>query len=556
MIFVFFGVSYKVYGLIPLESVLLGDLSNQFKTEDIDPLSYIFKMDIEGGTKIQYKRLMANYRGFSQEGENLARFCQVKYNTDYNLTFERDEVKRSMLANLQYLGLDLISHALPAYAKALNFKEEDFNHLATGLVKNFCSENISIISKKELIKNLNFIFTSNNDFDLPVVKNNPFFPQAIYSSEDNNDYLKKEFLATIDMFKGFCGWGAEVNDVRLMVPYVKNPAIMSFVIRQMTNKKIVWESISNGLSLEEDENTIQVLCEGLICRKTDKVNFNRSIPRMLGTSNIEEDLKRLYCDDFRHSDYKRKDLPKTQLSLMNEMTLQKEAQLSGQFLALATGIPELTFRVGNTSELKDFLRKNLDEMWLKWSDLEIDKKDNNFYLEEPITVELVDRNLYFNYLKPKFKVVFDVNLGEFDRGTQMVGKLGVKFDVKVMKSFLAYVREFWDSDEVLNDEKRNHLINVFRKKIINKVEKSRSKFQLPPWDGPLENLIVKELIDQLKLYKGSYFNQSKHELVTIPIELNYGTFALKYIYYQRSVKKYMGRLDKMNSLFNTSEKSN
>jgi hypothetical protein len=61
---------------------------------------------------------------------------------------------KTVIATLQYIALDLTSRAIPQYAKYFEFNREEYVNMVDGLVGNYCSSNISVISKKELRNNL------------------------------------------------------------------------------------------------------------------------------------------------------------------------------------------------------------------------------------------------------------------------------------------------------------------------------------------------------------------------------------------------------------------
>ena len=69
--------------------------------------------------------------------------------------------------------------------------------------------------------------------------------------------------------------------------------------------------------------------------------------------------------------------------------------------------------------------------------------NEDIYYEEQHSIEVVDRDLYFRKSIQKFKVVFDINLGEFDRHNQYIGKLKTNFKLKLPFTFSDWVRDTW-----------------------------------------------------------------------------------------------------------------
>lgn len=553
-IFIYLGSLGNLWALIPLESLTLGDFTEDMKKEDSDPLNYVFNLDLSR-SKVQFKRLLSNYRGFYEEGENLKNFCKIKYETNYPVGWQREKVKRSVAATLQYIGIDITTRALPEYAKHFNFSRDEYKNLVNRLVGNFCSINLSIISKKSLIKNMMFEYDKRFSFNIPTLDGNPLFPESIKKFSSEDDFMKKEFLQGIRVFKSFCSWGGNINDFRLLVPFLKNPIIMGFVIRQLSGEKLNWESVSNSISLEKSENSVQVLCDNLICRRKTNIEFNSEIPRMLGTPRLKDDLKRLYCEDFEGVDFKLADSPPKIKKLITKFSFVDQILMQGHLISLLTGVPDLVQRGNLVSDIKESLRGSMDNTWINWAKSELENRKKELFYEEPISIELVTRNIYFHPFIPKFKVLFDINMGEIDRANQAIGKIKVSFNIKIVKSYLKYIRRMWKSRLPENVKKRKYFKKIFTLKIIDQVKKYRKKFLLPPWTGPLEKLIVKELLAQLSLYKGSFFKNSDHSMVSVPIELNYGLFALKYIRYQKKVRMKLERKRKFNLLLTKDEKS-
>ena len=144
---------------------------------------------------------------------------------------------------------------------------------------------------------------------------------------------------------------------------------------------------------------------------------------------------------------------------------------------------------------------------------------------------MVSHNLFFDVTVADFRVMIDVNLGEIDRSSQILGKIPVEFNVTVPKSLLNWFRK--KRKEYDPSKKQNFnltgLVNRFEKYIVKDIQNVRDKFTIPPWDTGLERLVSNEILEQIAKYEGKYFEQSGNELVKIPVQLNYAPFALKYI---------------------------
>ena len=243
----------SAWALAPLESLVLGNFSENYSENETDPLNYVFARDKYQSTNEGFKRELAVYRGFYEEGKNTLNYCKANRAIRYSTEWEKVQVMRSVLSEIQYIGLDIISRALPQYAKALEFNKDEYTNLIDGLVGNYCSANLSVISTKELRNNLLIKFEKENNFKLPTVKGNPYFPDNIDSYTNPKIAMEQEFKYTIKLFQSICSWSGNPNNPGLLVPLLKNPALMAFFFRQMNNKVIDWKESGNLLFMRREE---------------------------------------------------------------------------------------------------------------------------------------------------------------------------------------------------------------------------------------------------------------------------------------------------------------
>ncbi len=529
-------LSFSSWALAPIENLILGNFSESYSENESDPLNYVFSRDQSLGKGAEgFKRELALYRGFYEEGKNLSYYCKETRPLRYATEWEKVQVMRSVLSEIQYIGLDLTSRAIPQYAKALEFSREEYANLVDNLVGNYCSANLSVISKKELKNNLMIKFDKDNTFRLPTVKGNPFFPDNLDSYLPPKIAMEQEFKYTVKLFQGLCSWGGNPTNAALLVPVLKHPALMSFFFRQMDNRSIDWREIDNTVFTQQDKNTVQVWCDNLICRKTSSENFYNKVHYSVGGTNLTLDLRRLYCEEWRLADYKPNQSDERLAKIMKSISFDEENFINSQFIALITGVPDFLLRGEKFSQGVESLRSSVDYTWSKWAKAQSELQGRELYFEEPLSLELVDREQYFSIFNPKFKVVFDVNLGEFDRIVQRLGKVRVVFHVNVQNSFLRYYRETLKNLDYQNKGEREFLLNRLKKQMTSDVQSAREKFLIPPWKGDLEQLIAKELTEQMLSLADSHFKIADTGFLPIPIEINYGVFALKYINHQKSI---------------------
>lgn len=528
---------FDAHALAPIESLVLGNFSENYSENITDPLNYVFVRDrSKQSTDAGYKRELALYRGFYEEGKNVVNYCKNKREIHYASEWQKIQVMRSLLSEIQYIGLDLTTRAIPQYAKALEFTRDEYVNLVDGLVGNFCSANLSVISKKELRNNFLVKYDKENNFALPNVTGNPFFPDNLDSYLPKKTAIEQEFKFTIKLFQSICSWGGNPTNPGLLVPILKHPALMSFFFRQMDNQVIDWKELDNTLYTKQETKTVQVWCDNLICRKTFRENFYNKIYYSVGGTNFSEDLRRLYCEEWRTVDYKPKDSDERLAKIMNGRTFDEENFINSQFIALITGVPDFLLRGETFAAGVDVLRSSVDFTWSKWARAQTETFKRELYFEEPMTLELVERSQFFNQRAPKLAIAFDVNLGEFDRINQRTGKVAVSFNLEIQRSFLHFYREAIKNLDPRNTAERERLLKRFKLQMTKDLNLAREKFIIPPWRGDLESLIASELTEQLLLYSDREFQKmEKTGLHTVKVELNYGLFALKYINHQKTM---------------------
>ena len=529
----------NLYALAPVESLILGSFAENYKESETDPLYYVF-MHANNLNAEDLKSLhneLALYRGFYEEGKNLDKACEVPSSMEYLSSVERQQMLRSMMATLQYIALDLSSRAISNYAKYFEFTRDEYTNLVEGMVGNYCSVNLSVISKKELKNNLYIKFDKDNSYVLPSVAKNPLFPKVLQTLLPEKLARENEFKYTVKLFQYACSWGGDPRNAGLLLPFLKDTNIMALVIRQMAGKSIVWDYYKNKNYLKEDHQTQQIWCDTLICRKTTKEYFESHVYHALGGSDVYNDLKRLYCQDVKLLNYLPKENDPRLAKIMNSISFDEENFLNSQLTSLITGVPDFLLNADSFSKGEAIMRASIDQTMYDWAEKSVANFSSELFYEEPLTLELVDRVQYFTRHDARFKLVFDVNLGEFDRINQDVGKIKISFELHVLRSFLRYYRRaFMDLDPRLTNEKEL-LLKQFKLQITKDVQNAKEKLIIPPWKGDLEAIIANELGEQLalKTNKAMRLDTEEKGFLVIPVEINYSPFALKYINYQFNV---------------------
>ncbi len=549
LIFGLFICVQNVHALLSLESAILGDLTEKISS-DGDALKYIFNSENyydqkDAKSSKLYKERISFYRGFYEEGKNLINYCKSPRTVKYNSDWEKAQVKRATAATLQYSILDLLSKALPLYAKYFEFTDEEFFNFSDILVSNSCSNNLSIISKKTLKKNMLYYFTKESGYKLPSVDDNPLFSEDLNKIISPREARENEFQMALNLFTSACSWSGSSAEFGLMTPLFKNPMIYSFIVRQLTGFEFEWIPTLNKIQKKPFLNSLTVWCENLICRRVDPNSFRKKVFRMIGSENLETDLKNLYCEEILAMDY---DLAATLdddiKTEMKRRSFEDENYLSSYYVSLITGIPDFMVGVKNYSKLQDVFRSGMDIFWSRWAKEQLDQKVRPIYFEEPLKLEIIKNKNTFNSYDTEFKVVMDLSLGEFDRLLEDHGKLKSVFNIYLSKELVIYLRKELMLLDPRNKEQYAEIKNRLKLNIEKPIKELEKRYVIKPWNGNLNDFVAEEILEQIMLKEGKAIRQLLDKKVKIELIFNYGVFALKSIKHQRDVMLFNDKIKK------------
>lgn len=550
------------YALVPLENVILGNFAKEVYEESANPIEGLFlrfdqqnlkqnelrsPMGFPRSQKFDERELFRNriklglFRGFIEEGYNLENFCKLKPEINYGVPSDRLEAKRTYLATLQYLVLDLTTNYLPLYAKFFEFSEEEYKNMVDGLVGNHCSQNITTISLKSLKLNMIKRFETASGYQLPSVKGNPYFPKSLAQQESRVSSRENEFAWTLELFKSACSWGNNPDDYGLMVPLVRNPVLSAFVIRDIASESLTWYDEKSSPGIEGTDKSSKISCQNLICRKGTREDFVRQIPRSVGSTSVRGDFQRLYCTEFRDADYSLRFQVPQIADKIKSITFDEQNMLVGQMIALATGVPDFLVQAPQFSDLKDVTRSSLDRVWNSWATGQKENYQKALAYEEPLKIQVVPGDLYFKKFKPEFSVELDVNQGELDRVISIVGKLRTTMNLTFSRKFLKWAREKWKLIDQREETLRAERVRLPLKKMVeDQVERLIEGYPMVPLSKEIDELIANEILNQLATYEGEFFVGDQKGLLTIPVYLNYGIFALRHMRERYLIKKNQG----------------
>ncbi|MGB0454227.1 MAG: hypothetical protein ACPGJV_10995 [Bacteriovoracaceae bacterium] len=525
-----FLLSNSANAIIPIENITLEDYLSDVQLSFSDPLDHLFKIsrDFDVNTQLKHKKHLANYRGFYEEGKNLEKFCSENFTRLKEEVWQKEQVNLSVAATLQKIGLLKTSKAISEYSKALGYSKDQYENLVTNIWGNYCSLNTSVISLEKL-KKLMFGYYDESFDVLPSLDGHPLFSSKLDQYKPKIEVLENELKTTILLFRSFCSWGTNLGQYRLMVPLLKNPVIFSYLIRELSGQALDWDKVSNQILLKRNQKTTKVFCNGLICREiTERSEFENAL-KGVGFVSYENDLKRVYCGSFRDISYETKGELEQIQKWMREQSFDVENLMVGQMTALLTGVPEFAFRVESFSDYIKLARLGLDHSWGRWARDIKEKGEENIHYEEALRVEVVDRKLYFKPHRRNFSVEIDVNLGEFDREHQRLGKLSTTFNIKLSKAVINHVQKLLEKPNPYPMGKNESSVNRIEKAIEDQVLKAQDKLAFTPWRDQISKLIAKELVNQISLYPKSPYRNGDNQFIQVPITFNYAPFALKYM---------------------------
>jgi len=559
-------MSPYTYGLMPLENVLLGDYVSE-KSEDLsspidtlferydqqmsrqDILKYPLGLDeskIESPRKLLKDRIkLGLYRGIIEEGYNLRNQCALeKRALRYPIPSEKQQAKRTFIATLQYKILDLTSYFLPVYAKYFEWEKDDYKNLVDNLVGNYCSQNLTTISLRNLKINMMRRYDRADRVNLPSIKENLYFPEKLGLQESRRSARESEFAYTIELFKSSCSWGNDTDNYRLLVPLLRSPVVAAMVLRELSGQSLTWIEEKSRPGLEREQTT-RIVCKNLICRKSSEKDFNRFVPKALGSTGVLGDFKNLWCTELRDADYLYKNQVPQIAKIIKSRTMDEDQFLVSQLVALASGVPDLMILAPKFSDLLSLTRSSVDQTWDFWAEGQNDNYKKALAYEEALQIEPAPTRLFFKNLRPKFSVELDINQGEFDRVNNILGKLRTKMNLKFSKKFLKWAREQWSSIERISDEQtakqREERIRLpFKKMIGEQMETLLSSYPVVPLKKEIDQLIIDEILGQLVSYDGNFFKGEVEGMVEVPVYINYGLFALRHLRDRYKIKRNQG----------------
>ncbi len=486
-----------------------------------------------------HREQLARLRGLYDLGLGLHRSCSTESDLRYNSPWERRQAERSVLATLQYMGLGIAQRALANYAREFQFTLGEYRALVDNLVGNSCSQNISSISLKLLRRQMLEQFARTTRPSFPNIAGNPFFPAPVGHLDSEQNMRRREMAWTLQVFQSLCSWGGDAEDLRLLVPLVRNPVSMAFLFRYMAGQKIAWDSRAQRTVTTANPDATPVVCRDIICRPHNLISARQHMPRAANSHHLLGDLNHLYCQEWRDADYNhRHPVPQIAQKIKN-FSLDQQNFTLGQWLALITEVPDFLLQVGRFKDLQKALRSNADRAWERWVQERSQALQANLLYEESLHFDLVERQLHFDPREAQWRVEVDVNMGEWDRASARLGKLSTPLYLKVSRPFLSWARFLWrDFGQIRRGDNptAHRVVRQFKAITADQFAEFERAFPLLPWSNSVRELVLREILEQISLYRGPSLKNTPatHH---IPVHFNYGLFALKYLHRKSSLLK-------------------
>src|SRR5690606_18514548 len=139
-----------------------------------------------------------------------------------------------------------------------------------------------------------------------------------------------------------------------------------FVIKNMLGFQDKMDEKQQKVTTVPSENTVQVSCTDLICRKENSGTFRKRFPLSIGSTGIVTDLPKIYCHHFRFQNAAQDTIPNVK-SWIKAQELEDPIFETSQFISLMTGFPDLFNGVESYNEMPLMVRTSVDERWNQWA---------------------------------------------------------------------------------------------------------------------------------------------------------------------------------------------
>lgn len=523
--------SFPIHALGPVEGIVFNEVEKDFQ---IDPLRTIFS-DIYEKTPFGDRKKVKLYESSVIGGDYLAESCTYLGEPTYSTSWEEKQARRGVVSTLQLIGLDTTIKAIGSYSKLLELNEIEFNNLKKNIVVNYCSKNLTVISLKTIEKLLAYYYDYPDYKIIPSLESSTYAPEVLKKISSDSKARSREFDLVLKNFRSFCSWGGDVEDYRMLSPYLKNPFIMNFVFKNMGGiQEKVDEKLMKVVSVPS-ENTVRVACTDLICRREPSIAFEKKFPMSLGSTDIQSDLAKLYCHHFRYQDISSRTNPKIKDWLKNSQ-IEDPVFETSQFISLMTGVPDFFSGVENYNQIIPLIRSSIDDRWTKWAKSVTDIFSRYLLFEESFKIKTIPRGDATILGTKGFGLDFNVTLGEMDLLISSDDNLSLLFYLKIPKNYLRYLRsKYTFLEKEIDIEGQKKFKQDVAKYLGSQLREKEKSFRLKIWNDDLLLLMADELIKQSRIYSGPLYENFQEKILLVPVKFSFGTFAISYLRYRSEV---------------------
>ena len=287
-----------------------------------------------------------------EKGENLKNRCLFHEKEERGSSHPPlwNPLLRIFMSAYQFIGIDLTTRAMGEYGRALNWPWEQFSHFSQNIVRQYCSANLSLFSRKELLRRLRAAYEKGT-FLLPSTVGHRSFPGR-KTLENHPRSLEKEFQRTTELFRSFCSWGGNID----------RPRLLSFIFRDLSFSAFVMDKLA-GVHSPSSREGVPISCHNGICRRTSKEDFWKQFPLTWRPQGLLKKLERAYCHRIRWLPARIHPKNTVLQNWVKKTSKEDRYFMHGQLRALITGIPEFLLQMEEYHDLVDFLQFPYRKSW-------------------------------------------------------------------------------------------------------------------------------------------------------------------------------------------------
>lgn len=470
--------------------------------------SKIVKLDND---MLYYKSLLIN-------SKKLISQCSLAKtnNRKYSFSIQKNEkFKRIVLTSLQYLLMTESMKMIAKYSVGLNQELNDFKNEILKLRNNYCSVNISFISRKFIIKKWLDIFSIlENDKSLVHDFNFSKYYSKKYLRTDKLTNFKKYKSIAVEIFKRSCSWDSNVYKVGALNTFLMDPTINIILAHKMMGQVFKKNSPRNG-SYVDSSNGIFLNCKNIICRQNKKSRFFEKL-KVVEKNDLISHVNSYVC------------LQRSKKSNLHNNGIE-ELLMNSLLISKITNVPDLFLTLKDSTEITDNFALNLHKHMDDWSLKALKVNVDNMPYEESLTYKIV---------KPKvpsqenfIHVNIDVDHGEIDKINQINGKLSINKSIYINQKLLNWIKKESFKKNVENPLKEKELlIRRLSIKVQDSFKSVYKNLKSPPKIELMSKLIASDIYQQLLQNNLKMkFSSIKSNIVEIPVNFHYGLFAIRYI---------------------------